>query len=71
MSEDRLLSKKDLAMRWGITQRTLENWRSAGTGPKWIILGTNRVRYRIEDVKEFESARVGQTATKLEESKND
>lgn len=32
----------------GIAHRTLANWRTAGTGPPWILAG--RVWYRIDEV---------------------
>ena len=31
-----LLSPRDLADRWGLSEKTLERWRSLGTGPVYI-----------------------------------
>jgi len=47
------LNQKELARRWNISHRTLEKWRWAGEGPKFIKLGV-RVVYRLEDVIVFE-----------------
>lgn len=74
---EKLLSEKELATRWGITQRTLQNWRAKGYGPKSITLSSNTVRYRLADVLAYEEERVGQTnqpqanQTKPEETTND
>lgn len=51
---DRLLTKDELAQRWGVTRRTLEKWQKAGKGPRRIHLGTNRVMYSLADVISFE-----------------
>jgi predicted DNA-binding transcriptional regulator AlpA len=57
----RHLNQNQLAERWGISPRTLEHWRSAGKGPRFLRLGT-RVAYRLEDVEDFESANlIGRT----------
>lgn len=49
-----LLSEKELADRYGLHVRTLNNWRAAGIGPKWIVIGKNTIRYRMEDVIAYE-----------------
>lgn len=51
---DRLLSKEELAERWGITRRTLEKWQKAGKGPRRTVLGTNRVMYSLAEVIRYE-----------------
>jgi len=43
----------------GVSARTLERWRTAGTGPLWMKLN-GRIRYRIEDVDAFERQRLRQ-----------
>ena len=63
-----MLSEKDLAARWGVTQKTLQVWRTEGDGPKFITLGKNTIRYRMDDVLAYEAER---TKTKPEETKND
>ena len=48
------LQQRQLADRWGISEATLERWRSEGIGPVFLIL-QGRVLYRLEDVEAFES----------------
>jgi predicted site-specific integrase-resolvase len=48
-------NQRDLANRWGVSEATLERWRSEGIGPKYLKLG-GRVRYRLVDIEEYESA---------------
>lgn len=64
MSEGKLLSEKELATRWGVTQRTIQKWRAEGIGPRWTVLGKSTVRYRLDDVLAYEAERV--TATEAE-----
>lgn len=51
--EDKLLTQKDLAEYWSVAEATLERWRCAGIGPRYLKL-TGLVRYRISDVQAFE-----------------
>lgn len=56
LSRAPLLTEIDLAIRWGISVSTLQHWRSNGSDLiycKWSW----KVRYRIEDVEDFESKR--------------
>ena len=53
----RHLVQSELAERWRVSPRTLERWRSDGTGPAWLQLN-GRVVYRIEDVEGFERLRL-------------
>ena len=46
-----LLSPRQLAARWGLSEKTLERWRMLGTGPVFLKLG-GRVLYRIDEVEE-------------------
>ncbi|MCI4664946.1 MAG: helix-turn-helix domain-containing protein [Neomegalonema sp.] len=50
-------NQKQLAARWGLSHRTLEQWRWRGVGPQYLKLG-GRVAYRLEDVEAFETARL-------------
>ena len=54
----RYLSPVELVERWDnrITTRTLANWRSTSTGPRYIKIG-GRVAYRVEDINSYETAR--------------
>ena len=50
------LSPRQLAGRWGLSEKTLERWRMLGTGPVFLKLG-GRVMYRLEEVKSLEKQR--------------
>jgi hypothetical protein len=58
------LNQIDLANRWKLSPRTLERWRWAGEGPRFMKLG-GRVVYRLEDIEEYEreQSRAGTTDT--------
>ena len=43
--ENRLLTPQDLEKEYGISTKTLANWRSQGKGPAYFKLG-NSIRYR-------------------------
>jgi hypothetical protein len=47
------LTPPDLAERWQIPVSRLANWRSEGTGPRYLKI-EGLVRYRLSDVEEFE-----------------
>ena len=47
------LSQIELAARWKISHRTLERWRWAQEGPRYLKIG-GRVVYRRSDVEAFE-----------------
>jgi len=47
--EDKPLTPKDLAKRYGITEWTAGEWRRTGRGPRWFKVG-NRVFYSRKDV---------------------
>ena len=49
------LDQKDLAKRWLISPRTLEQWRWQGRGPRYLKI-CGRVVYRLSDIEEFEAA---------------
>lgn len=47
---DRLITPAELGSRLGVTERTLAEWRSRGTGPAYIRTGGRFPRYLPEDV---------------------
>lgn len=47
-----LIDEPTLATRLGISRSTLQSWRSAGRGPRFIKLG-RMVRYRTADVDSY------------------
>ena len=49
------LNQKQLAARWCISEATLERWRSAGIGPKFLKL-CGRVLYRQADIEAYEES---------------
>ena len=54
VSDDaRAFDENQLARRWDISHRTLQQWRRMGIGPVYLKLG-NRVSYRREDVEAYE-----------------
>ena len=57
-----MLSQGQLASRWQISPRTLEQWRWLGKGPKFLKIGA-RVLYRNSDVTAFEQAQVCQNTS--------
>ena len=51
------LDQNELAERWSLSPRTLEQWRWRGIGPRYLKLG-GRVIYRLSDVEAFEADRL-------------
>jgi predicted site-specific integrase-resolvase len=51
--EDKPLTPKDIAKRYGVTEHTTSEWRRSGRGPQWFKVG-HRVFYSMEDVLAFE-----------------
>ncbi len=49
------LNQKQLATLWGVSQATLERWRSEGIGPKYLKLN-GRVIYRKTDIETYEES---------------
>jgi predicted DNA-binding transcriptional regulator AlpA len=54
--KETLLTPRDLADRWQMSENTLERWRWSARGPRWVKLG-GFVRYRLSDVLTFEKER--------------
>ncbi|MGV0994215.1 MAG: helix-turn-helix transcriptional regulator [Mycobacterium sp.] len=48
------LSRNEVAERLGIPPKTLAEWASKGTGPRYAKFGRH-VRYRLSDVVEWEA----------------
>src|SRR5512132_1212929 len=53
------LTQVELAVRWRISPKTLERWRWAGDGPRFLKIG-GLVRYRLEDIEGFEAEQLRQ-----------
>ena len=58
------INQIELAGRWRISHRTLERWRWAGEGPKFLKVG-GRVVYRLSDIEEYERAIVRTSTSDL------
>jgi len=50
VTEDRLLTGRELAAWLAVPHAVLANWRYLGKGPKFIKIGRN-IRYRKSDVE--------------------
>jgi predicted DNA-binding transcriptional regulator AlpA len=57
-ADERWLSRQELADRYGLPVRTLAQWASKGTGPRYARLGRH-ARYRLSDVTAWEATRLG------------
>ena len=55
--DDRWLSRQELADRLGLPVKTLAQWASKGTGPRYARMGRH-VRYRVSDIVEWEAAQM-------------
>lgn len=49
-----VLTPSELASRWELSPKTLANWRSLGSGPRWIKIG-RAIRYPLADVQRVEA----------------
>ena len=52
--EERFLTTKEVASRYGLTEGTLRNWRWSGRGPLAVKVGRS-VRYRLSDLHAWEN----------------
>jgi predicted DNA-binding transcriptional regulator AlpA len=55
-TEDRWLTRRELAERYGVPVKTRAEWASKGTGPRYAKIG-RYVRYRLSDVIDWERER--------------
>jgi hypothetical protein len=56
------LSQAELAARWKMSPRTLEQWRWRGVGPRYLKIG-GRVIYPEPEVEAFEADRLHQNTS--------
>lgn len=56
------MNQRQLANRWGVSEATLERWRSEGIGPKYLKL-QGRVMYREKDVEAYEASCLRQSTS--------
>jgi hypothetical protein len=50
-----LLTEQELAERWRMSIRTLQGWRQRKTGPNFIKIRGQAVRYPMGDVLDYEA----------------
>jgi len=48
-----LLSQRQVALRLGVSARTIEGWRARGVGPPFLRLSARAVRYRAVDLEQW------------------
>jgi predicted DNA-binding transcriptional regulator AlpA len=54
MDQPQLLTQSQVSEAFGLSPRTLEDWRRTGSGPRFLRLSGQRgVRYRNTDVLEW------------------
>lgn len=58
-----IMSAEDVAARYGVTEKTLTDWRYKGTGPAFFRAG-KRVFYREADVLAWEARQAEAQAQK-------
>lgn len=66
--DENFLTINELAARWNVTRKTLENYRNKGFGPQpfEVSVGFTRrrsMRYRLADVVAHEQAHAANTVT--------
>ncbi len=62
LKSDQLLTPQDVASRLGVSTTTLSTWRCTKRYPLPYVKVGRLVRYRLEDVEEFELARLQEMA---------
>lgn len=53
MSDNHFYSSKGLAVRWGLNENTLRQWRMRGHGPRFVRIGRS-IRYPASAVRQYE-----------------
>jgi len=56
------MTQEQLAARWQMSPRTLEQWRWLGKGPRFLKIGA-RVLYSDEVVEDYEAAHLCQNTS--------
>lgn len=51
---DQLLTMNDLTDRYQVSRKTIQNWISRGAFPKPLRVGGETLRWRPDDVREYE-----------------
>mgnify|MGYP006446522135 CR=1 FL=1 len=53
--EPAYLSSDALAARYGVTRKTVYNWKNSGRLPQPVQLGPNIVRWRRDEIEQYEA----------------
>ncbi len=61
-----LLTERNTALHISVSQKTLQNWRLQGKGPKFIRLSRGAVRYRLSDLEEWIESNCFQSTTEAD-----
>ena len=61
-SQPDLFTAHQLAARWSVSEKTLERWRTLGTGPAFVKLAS-RVLYPIGEIRTYEQHRTSNTTS--------
>ncbi len=56
VSGDHLLTTRAASAKIAVSPRTMEGWRLAGDGPRWVVVGQRCVRYRASDLDSWIAA---------------
>lgn len=59
ITDDRWITRQELADRYGVPVKTPAEWASKGTGPPYAKFGRH-VRYRLSDVVAWETTQMNQ-----------
>ena len=57
-----MLNQNEVAKRWHISPRTLEQWRWLGNGPRYVKIGA-RVLYPESEIEAFEHGNLHQNTS--------
>lgn len=64
LAQNKFMNEKETALMLGFSQRTLQNWRHSGQGPKYLRVNRRVIRYRLSDVQSWVDSRIREsTAT--------
>lgn len=59
ITNDRWITRRELADRYGVPVKTPAEWATKGTGPPYAKFGRH-VRYRVSDVVAWETTQLNQ-----------
>jgi predicted DNA-binding transcriptional regulator AlpA len=50
------LTEVQVVLRFGLSVRTLQDWRLRGTGPRFTVLSGRTIRYALADLEAWEAS---------------